>query len=141
MKIFIGSSSKRIETMELIASWVEQKKFTPLPWAPDLLPVGDTILSALYDVAHDEEVKGAIFIFGEDDKIIGKSGKSVTQPRDNVLIEYGLFVGVLGSKKAIICTHGKPNIATDLGGIIYVDVSPSNESTAKVTITKWLKTL
>lgn len=46
----------------------------------------------------------------------------VLQPRDNVLIEYGLFAGAVGQRKAIICTANQPKTATDLQGIIVVDL-------------------
>ena len=141
MEIFIGCASVRKDTMRQIEEWVEQKGFTPLPWYSLILsPLGTTIFQAIIDASKRKDLKGAIFIFGEDDEVKSE-GKSLSQPRDNVLIEYGLFVGALGVHKAIICTEGNPKIASDLDGIIYVNVSPGNLSTARRRIEHWLTTL
>jgi predicted nucleotide-binding protein len=141
MEIFIGCASERKDTMREIATWIEQKGYTPLPWdSATLFPLGDTSFQCVIDVAKREKLKGAIFIFGEDDQVSSR-GVTSTQPRDNVLIEYGLFVGVLGVNKAIICAQGKPEFATNLKGIVYANVSPGNMSTARMQIEHWLTTL
>jgi hypothetical protein len=85
-------------------------------------------------------VDGAISIFSEDD--ISWYRESLTKAvRGNVLLEFGLFAGVLGVKKAIICLEGNPNKPSDLSGINIIDVSKDRKNTAKIEIREWLESL
>jgi hypothetical protein len=42
------------------------------------------------------------------------------QPRDNVLIEYGIFASSLGRERTIIWRSGNPKQASDLGGLVFI---------------------
>jgi predicted nucleotide-binding protein len=127
--------------MRKIATWIEQKGHKPLTWdTPSLFPPGVSIFQSLINISKSEGLGGAILIFNEDDKVWHKDAE-VKQPRDNVLIEYGLFVGALGPNKAIICKHASPKTASDIQGIVYIDVSPTNENAAREELENWLDTL
>jgi len=52
-------------------------------------------------------------------------------------LEYGLFCGVLGKHNVAICINGKPKIASDLNGLIYIDINEWND--AKVKLRSWLE--
>lgn len=120
MKIFIGSSREATETLRLICVWLEELGFEPFPWdKPGMFPPGTNTLHQL--LALSKQVIGALFIFSEDDKVWYRGDSSV-QPRDNVLIEYGIFLGELGVNKAIIVKKGNPRNASDINGISYLDL-------------------
>jgi predicted nucleotide-binding protein len=141
MEIFIGCSSGSKPTMRTIAAWIEDKNFIPLPWdTPGLFAPGDSTFQSLIKISKRKQMRGAVIIFNEDDKVWHR-GAVAKQPRDNVLIEYGLFVGTLGPHRAIICKYGSPKAASDILGINYIDVSPSRQNKARIALDNWLDSL
>ena len=62
-----------------------------------------------------------------------------TQPRDNILLEFGLFAGPLGAEKTIIWKKGKRKQPIDLQGILYVDLNRPND--ARIRIQQWIAAL
>lgn len=138
-KIFIGSSKESLNGLRDIAAWLEEFGFEPLPWdEPALFMPGENTFLRLIQIA--KEVNAAIFIFGEDDQVWYRAD-AMMQPRDNVLVEYGLFVGVLGPKRAIICRKGKPKTATDLLGITFIDFDQDKKHGAKLRLSMWAQNL
>jgi hypothetical protein len=99
---------------------------------------GDQTFNTLIGISR--RVDGAVFVFSDDDKIWYR-GDSAMQPRDNVLIEYGLFAGQLGQRKAIICRNGDPKQSTDLLGITFIDINEKRRSRAKQEVILWAKKL
>lgn len=117
-KIFIGSSSRMIPLVDEIARCLDSHGHEPLPWR-EIFKHGDITIDRLF--AQAREVQGAILVFSEDDKI-EHEGNTRYQPGGNILIEFGLFLGCLGRKRAIICNHGKNRKPSDLAGLTYFDV-------------------
>jgi hypothetical protein len=137
MKIFLGSSSEASHEMDNLASWIEAENHIPVRWdAPGLFQPGDDLFPKLGQISR--EVDAAIFIFSEDDRVWFRE-EVTKQPRDNVLLEYGLFAGALGSKATIICQKGRPRQPLDLQGIIYVDLDRPND--ARVRTREWMSSL
>ncbi|MFZ1702896.1 MAG: nucleotide-binding protein [Saprospiraceae bacterium] len=138
MKIFLGSSTESIDAVRMVASWIEDNGFTPILWdSPSLFLPGDSTFPKLIEISRTHDA--AIFIFGEDDKIWYRQDAITSQPRDNVLIEYGLFGGSLGQNKTIICRQGKAKIATDLNSIVFTDLTQVYK--ARLHINAWLNKL
>lgn len=138
MKLFIGSSREALDLVRQIEVWLEPlPDVHTLPWdTPGLFEPGEQTLQSLLSIA--KTVDAAIFLFSEDDKVWYRDD-SVPQPRDNVLIEYGLFVGTLGMKRAIICTDGQPKLAVDVRGLTYVDLSAPVRKTGRYNLLTWGK--
>lgn len=134
LRVFIGSSGEAQPSMELLAAWVEELGHLPIPWdEPEVFPVGGYTFQSLQDVAAS--VDASISIFAEDDKI-SHQGQQMTTTRDNVLVEYGLFAGVLGGDRVAFCRVGNPKPQTDLLGITYVDLT--GKAQAKLRLKAWL---
>lgn len=142
-EIFIGSSSEMIDYMDEIALKLEKIKETPLLWNDEskgIFVPGTSTIDSLLEIT--DRVKAAIFIFNEDDKvwfngndsIIGISEDAV---RDNVLFEYGLFMGTLGKGKVCFVCKGKPHIASDLQGITYID-GDLGDAQVKAKLKSWV---
>ena len=139
MKVFLASSTESIEDLQEIASWLEELGHEPMAWdMPTLFLPGDNTFSKLIEIS--KRVDAAVFIFSEDD-IVWYRTDTLLQPRDNVLIEYGLFAGALGQKRAIICRKGQPRSATDLQGIIVVDISQGKKQRARLKFNAWIQNL
>jgi hypothetical protein len=122
--------------MREVAVWVEEAQCKPICWDdPDLFLPGDNTFLKLQEVA--KTVDGAILIFSEDDKVWYR-GDTGFQPRDNVLVEYGMFAGILGQHKAAICVSGTIRTAADLAGIIVADLDPARRQYARRKLLAWL---
>ena len=138
MKVFLASSHETIDNMREISSWIEEEGHEPLPWdSPHLFLPGENAFEKLIEISK-KEVDAAVFIFGADDRVWYRAD-ALHQPRDNVLIEFGVFASSLGPRRAIICTVGSPRIATDLRGIVVVDLDKIHAARLKVQI--WLRNL
>jgi predicted nucleotide-binding protein len=132
MQVFLGSSSEPLDHLGEIAMWLEGAGLEPLPWnGPALFLPGENTFLKLIEIS--KAVDAAVFIFAEDDKAWYRED-TASQPRDKVLLEYGLFVGALGPKRAIICRRGQAKAATDLQEINWIDSSPKMTHRAKVQL-------
>jgi hypothetical protein len=120
MEIFIGSSSENRSSTHDIQEIV-QKIFPEckcLAWTDDkVFKPSEYTLESL--IKCSKEVDCAIFIFDGDDTVENSKGK-FKKTRDNVLIEYGLFVGALGRKNVAILYKEKTDMPSDLSGITYI---------------------
>ena len=145
MKIFIASSQEARKDAERVSTWLRKIKLkddtiVPVLWDdPIAIPVGSSILESLLTLA--ESVDAAVFIFGDDDSVECR-GRKLFQPRDNVLIEFGIFLERLGSKNAIICGSGDVKLAADVRGIRYVTLDPQDDyALSKKHVESWASQL
>ncbi|SHJ43609.1 Predicted nucleotide-binding protein containing TIR-like domain-containing protein [Clostridium amylolyticum] len=136
MKIFIGSSKEAKSEMERLARFLEEFNCEVVAWSDSSTFVaGDFTLESLIKVS--KQVDAALFVFnGEDETWYRES--VVNSVRDNVLLEYGLFVGTKGRKNVIFMCKNSPKIATDLLGIKYLDAG-RGDFTLKNDIKVWLE--
>ena len=122
MKVFLGSSREALSSLYDVAGWLESGGHEPQPWDDvGLFLPGESTFTALVGIART--VDAAIFIFGEDDTVWYRQDSGLKQPRDNVLVEYGLFSGILGQRRVIVCREGQAKLASDIDGIGYVDLN------------------
>jgi Predicted nucleotide-binding protein containing TIR-like domain len=136
VKIFLGSSREALPSLYEVADWLEADGHEPQPWDDvGLLLPGENTFVALVGIARS--VDAAIFIFGEDDNVWYRQDSGVKQPRDNVLIEYGLFSGILGQGRVIICREGEAKLASDIDGITYVDLA--SKIRARRAVSAWAR--
>lgn len=134
MKLFIGSSSEAQDQMRLVASWIEKAGHTAVCWDDTtVLPPSEYPLSSLHKLTRD--VDGAVFVLTEDDSARVR-GSLTALPRDNVLIEYGLFLGALGLNRVVFVRVGQPKVASDLAGLTYIDLTRQNQ--AQLQLKQWL---
>lgn len=143
MEIFMGSSSEAKDYMDEIAVKLEELGTTPLLWyAPgkNIFIPGTNTIDALVEVT--KRVQAAVFIFNKDDKIWNdKSALEASDTvRDNVLFEYGLFVGALGKRKVCFICKGNPKLASDLKGVTYID-GDLGDSQVKLKLRDWIQSL
>lgn len=140
MKVFIGSSSKSLDITRKIASIIQKDGYTPEPWqGTDVFRPSRFIFQSIEEAA--DRFDAAIFVFNEDDKIIkdGEGDIDYFTVRDNVLIEYGYFAGALGRDRVLVCVSGRPKIASDLAGLLNVDLN--FEYAAEIKILNFLKSI
>lgn len=123
MKIFIGSSTKKKSHAEKIAKALERESFTVFRWwDKKVFKGGDVTIDRLVEMSGICD--GAVFVFGIDDKlVVEKDGKVIElgATRDNVFLEYGVFVSRHGRKKTLFITEEGVKIPTDLAGVTYLN--------------------
>lgn len=137
MKIFLGSSRECLDELREVSSWLEDEDVAIIPWnRPELFLPGQNTYARLIKIA--EEVDAAIFIFGEDDALWYRSD-GLKQPRDNVLLEYGLFSGILGTQRTVVCRQDSAKTPSDLAGIVVVDISERHRNAAQKKMVAWVK--
>lgn len=136
-KIFIGSSKNVLSNVVKIARYIDDLGGEAKPWnAKGLFVAGQYTFDTLIKIAH--QMDGAIFMFnGEDETWYSDTLKSENEVRDNVLLEYGLFVGILGRDKVAFICENNPKIASDLSGITYIN-GEQTEFQIKPDIEAWL---
>jgi predicted nucleotide-binding protein len=119
--IFIASSGEGKAILEKTAAFLKRSEWDVRPWNETgiFTPTLGT-LEELERQAH--EVDFAVIIVTPDD-ICESRDKVSFSPRDNVMIELGLFVGSLERKRAFLLTSVDPDLklASDLHGatILY----------------------
>lgn len=114
--IFIGSSSEALTLATAVKDELG-KYFNADLWSENLFDLGEDTLNNLLRFVQCYDF--AILVLTDDDQTIGRN---VTQasPRDNVVLELGLFMGALGRRRAFQLVAqtagGAPKIPSDLLG-------------------------
>jgi hypothetical protein len=111
--MFIGSSSGGLKVARAIAQQL-QEQLEVTTWSSGLFGLGDGTLEALLKQAPTFDF--ATLVLTPDDMTGGIENQS---PRDNVIFEAGMFMGVLGRQRTFIAFDAdKPiKIPSDLAGI------------------------
>lgn len=120
--VFIGSSSEvsalvdtlvqELATVADVKPWSRSGLFTPGKYAlPEL-------------IKEVETVDFAVLVFSPDDKVTSRE-KVFVSARDNVLIEFGLFLNSLGLERTFVVIGKGVKVPSDLMGLtaIYYDHS------------------
>lgn len=134
MRVFIGSSKEKLDYAEDIACYLESIDVEPVLWNDDnAFPLGAYTWQQLSDIAHS--VDAAVFIFAADDKTWFR-GEARDSVRDNVILEYGLFSGVLSSDNVCFIRSQNADVPSDLSGITYAAIERKN--TVKRKLRTWV---
>ena len=133
IKVFVGSSSQADQDLVELRRLIQIVGMAPQWWKePDTFRLGRETWSML--VQKTSEVDAALFVFREDDEVTSK-GEKFWAPRDNVILEYGLFSGVLGPQRCAIVMKGNPRLPSDLASVTLVDLN--NLVNAKRKLRSW----
>jgi hypothetical protein len=137
MKVFVGSSTEAKNWLSKISTWMaDVEGVEVLRWDnEELFPLGESTWTSLINIA--KQVDAAVFIMSPDDRTFHRN-KILEKPRDNVILEYGLFTGMLGHNKVVMFV-ADAELASDLSGITYADFK--NEHRARSAIQHWLENL
>ena len=126
--VFIGSSSEGKEVANAVQLILDKDKVCePIVWDVVFAP-GSVTLEAL--VSQISKFDFAILIFTPDD-LIKSRGTRAQVPRDNVLIELGLFIGRLGRHRTFVAFEdaSKMKLPTDLAGVTLIPFHPFRRGT------------
>ncbi len=124
-RIFIGSSTEGLEIARKIKLGLRYDAHVDT-WADGIFDVPSKAYIEILEEALETYEYG-IFVFSPDDKIFSRGSISII-PRDNVIFEYGMFLGRHSRKRAFfIMPRGTDiKIMTDVLGITCLYYDPSN---------------
>lgn len=115
--LFIGSSVEGLPVATKIVTGLKHDKILPRLWSkPGLFSPGGVTIDELLREVRDADF--AVFVFGPDD-LIASRGEKYQVPRDNVIFELGLFMGLLSHDRTyiVMATKSPIKIPTDLLGV------------------------
>lgn len=129
--IFIASAWETQEIAAKIARALADRGYSPLRWW-EQFPGGSLTLDRLREIAK-READGAVLLLTKVDKTWYRE-KSSEAPRDNVVLEFGLFVSALDRDRTLILSDGA-RLPSDTAGItlerLVDDVSTAAERVVK----------
>jgi 8-oxo-dGTP pyrophosphatase MutT (NUDIX family) len=115
IRVFIGSSTESLPVARGLKANLEEHAEVRI-WDEDLFTPGRYTLEELLDVTASFDF--AIFVWTGDDAVHSR-GVQFTSPRDNVILEAGLFYGRLGRDRVFLCAAKGSSVKTpsDLLGL------------------------
>lgn len=123
-RVFIGSSTEGTAQ----ARALQQELLSvcePVLWDQGIFEPGGYTLDSLIIEAHKCDF--AVLVATPDD-IRERRGETGPVPRDNVILEFGLFAGVLGRDRTYVLAVGGVSLPTDILGLTrlrYHDTQPN----------------
>jgi tetratricopeptide (TPR) repeat protein len=126
LTLFIGSSTEAKEKLLIVSKLVRglSDKFDVRPWDQGV-DQGRFTLEILLN--HANEVDTAVLVFTKDDQRESR-GQSAMVTRDNVILEYGLFLGQLGRERVWIFKERGAELPTDLAGLNHSEFNAENDT-------------
>lgn len=97
-KLFIGSSGANVEVAKVLANNLEGLAEVKV-WDENVFVIGEGFLEKLVKTVEDYDF--AAFVLAADDMTTSKD-QTKPAPRDNVLFESGLFMGLLGRDRVFL---------------------------------------
>ena len=114
--VFIGSSSESLPIATTIYNSLKRKRLEPRIWTDGIFQCSRTTIEDL--MAATEQSDFAVLVLAADDVTISR-GRKKAAPRDNTVLELGLFMGALSRTRTYVVAP-RPldiKIPTDLLGI------------------------
>ena len=128
LKLFIGSTAEKLNYAEALQENLIHS-FDVTVWTQGVFSPGISNLENLVNSIYNFDC--AIFFFTCDDKVTTR-GKSKGSIRDNLLFEYGLFMGALGRERvwfAYDLNDDLDNLPTDIAGICPIQYRSNSSNT------------
>lgn len=115
--MFIGSTVEALKVARAVQAELDHDLEITL-WNQNLFEPGNATWIDLVGQARGQKFDLALLVLGAEDQITSR-GATANAPRDNCLLELGLFAGALGPDRTffLIDRDNKPKIASDLLGI------------------------
>jgi len=112
-RIFIGSSGEGLDVAKYVKNYLGVD-FDCYLWTDDIFKYNESVLETLLKEA-------SLFDFGlliaTKDDFLRSRNKAFDVARDNVVFEYGLFLGRVGSSRAFVIQEEGTKLPSDLFGI------------------------
>lgn len=111
-RLFVGSSSEQLTTLNeiqrLLGDTVEC-----IPWTGAF----EMNKSGLDSLIKQTRLSDFAILLATKDDVTKQRGESLNTPRDNVIFEFGLFLGAAGADKCFLIAESDADLPSDLDGI------------------------
>lgn len=125
LQVFIGSSAEGLLIARTLQAELEANTDCLVHrWDIGTFDPGSLTLDALIQQAN--VVDFAILVATGEDTIITR-GAEVQAVRDNIIFEFGLFVGALGRERVYLLSVGEPKLPSDLLGLTRLVYRPRSD--------------
>lgn len=122
VRLFIGSSVEGSNVAHHLQEVLESRHVCQVEaWDMDVFEPGRYALESLLEVAARSDF--AVLVASPDD-VTTSRGDTTPSVRDNIVLEYGLFVGALGRQRTYLLATGEAKLPTDALGIIRLPYRP-----------------
>jgi predicted nucleotide-binding protein len=125
-RVFIGSSSESLQVAHAIHAGLAHHPLDVNIWSTDVFGPSRFPIQSLEEQAMNGDF--AVLVLGPDDRVSSRSGKRLA-PRDNVVLELGLFIGAFGHERVfmVVPQGADIKIPTDLLGLTQLRYKPAKE--------------
>ncbi|WP_461175242.1 nucleotide-binding protein (plasmid) [Arthrobacter sp. Z1-9] len=114
-QVFIGSSTEGLKIARTLQAELEAATDCVVKrWDTDTFAPGSITLDAL--IARAKSVDFAILVATGEDTITSR-GTQTAAVRDNIILEFGLFLGALGRERVYLLSVGDAKLPSDLLGL------------------------
>lgn len=134
-RIFIGSSTEGLPVAERIKSYFSDD-YDSFIWTDNIFKYNENFLETLMKSASLFDF--GFMVFTADDKTKVRE-KLFDTARDNVMFEYGLFLGRIGNDRAYIVFEEGVKIPTDLAGITLANFKTDKNEEGEIVATNSLE--
>jgi len=128
--IFIASAGESKLLAAKIGQGLANAGYRPLRWWQEF-PAGSLTLDRLVEIA--ESADGAAFLLTAADRTWYRQ-EAVGSPRDNVILEYGMFVARQGRRRTLMLTEPGVKLPSDVAGITYERILDDVPSVVERTV-------
>ena len=124
-RVFIASSSEALAIAESLQSAMSSDPIEVKLWTDGIFIPGKTNVEALEQEL--ERADFAVVLLSPDDRVLSRWRVS-SAPRDNLILELGLFIGAIGRHRAIMVypRRAKIKIPSDLLGVTPIKYDQTN---------------
>ncbi|MBX9647944.1 MAG: nucleotide-binding protein [Xanthobacteraceae bacterium] len=132
-RVFVISSAERLNVAEEIARQLDTKEIAVDLWNSGTFGLSEYPISSLMDAI--EAADFTIAVVGADDLLIMR-GEAHAVARDNVHLEYGISLGVLGRRRSLllVCADDGVHLPSDAAGLTTLRYRHANEAEMKRTV-------
>jgi predicted nucleotide-binding protein len=123
-RVFIGSSTESLAIAHAIQSGLGRRGLGVDVWTNGVFGPSEFPIESLEREAQEKDF--AVLVLGPDDRVNSRSVKK-DAPRDNVVLELGLFIGAFGHSRVFMVLPEKVDIKipTDLLGVTPLFYRPA----------------
>jgi predicted nucleotide-binding protein len=131
--LFLGCSTESLSIANEIQVGLQYDPFVVNVWTQGIFGPSAITIDAL--LAKVNESDFAAFVFSNDDQVISR-GQTTDSPRDNVVFELGLFMGLLGRERTFIIKNRSTDIKipTDLLGMTPITYKVNDSRNLSVAV-------
>ena len=139
-RIFVGSSSEAEKIDRQVRSIVENLGGEAISWR-DISKPGDNMVDVL--IALASSIDGALLIATPDDLTVYRSMDRMS-PRDNIILELGIFISQLGKHRTGIVhvvspSQSSASLPSDLQGLTTIKYYPDKPGNNEHKLEGWLE--